>query len=291
MNRRRERQRKGQTAHPLPFLIRDGAKRFIWKGDTMDRKIVIGNWKMNKSITQSAECAKELIHSLYGPHAVHDTDVVLTPSFLALSEVRKACAQRSGIYLGAQDVFHEPSGSYCGAVSASMLAEVCSYAFAGHSERRMHFGDTDEMVNKKVRACTDAGIIPILCIGETSEAYGAGSTKAYIRRQMELGLKDVSPCDMVVLYEPVWALGTGRTPRTDEVEEVMRFVKELLVELFGTGGGTGPAGIRTVYAGSVRPENAAAYAALPHVDGVAVGTASLCAQKLAAIIHAVDRAD
>ncbi|RGU93485.1 hypothetical protein DWW31_09065 [Clostridium sp. AF15-17LB] len=219
MNRRRERQRKGQTAHPLPFLIRDGAKRFIWKGDTMDRKIVIGNWKMNKSITQSAECAKELIHSLYGPHAVHDTDVVLTPSFLALSEVRKACAQRSGIYLGAQDVFHEPSGTYCGAVSASMLAEVCSYAFAGHSERRMHFGDTDE------------------------------------------------------------------------VEEVMRFVKELLVELFGTGGGTGPAGIRTVYAGSVRPENAAAYAALPHVDGVAVGTASLCAQKLAAIIHAVDRAD
>lgn len=257
----------------------------------MDRKIVIGNWKMNKNIRQSVEGAKELFSEKYGISAVEHTDIVLTPSFLALSEVKKVCAQRSGICLGAQDVSHEPAGSYCGAVSASMLAEVCSYAFAGHSERRTHFGDTDAIVNKKVRACTDAGIIPIFCIGETSEAYSAGRTRAYIRRQMELGLKDVRPCDMVVLYEPVWALGTGRMPGTDEVEEVMRFVKELLVELYGSDGGTEPAGIRTVYAGSVRPENAAAYAALPHVDGVAVGTASLCAQKLAAIIHAVDGAD
>ena len=97
MNRRRERQRKGQTAHPLPFLIRDGAKGFIWKGDTMDRKIVIGNWKMNKSITQSAECAKELINSLYGPHAVHDTDVVLTPSLSV-----QLCVCRA---FGAEDAF------------------------------------------------------------------------------------------------------------------------------------------------------------------------------------------
>lgn len=103
--------------------------------------------------------------------------------------------------------------------------------------------------------------------------------------------KDVRPCDMVVLYEPVWALGTGRTPRTDEVEEVMCFVKETLAGLYGPDRSAGQAAVRAVYAGSVCPENAAAYAALPHVDGVAVGTASLCAQKLAAIIHAVDRVD
>lgn len=246
-------------------------------------KIVIGNWKMNKNIMQSVECTRELLRDKYGLGGVRHTDVVLTPSFLALSEVKKVCGERKGIWLGAQDVFYEQSGNYCGAVSASMLSEVCSYAFAGHSERRIYFGDTDEIVNRKVKACVGAGIIPIFCVGESSEAYTAGKTKESVRAQIEKGLKDVEPGEMIVLYEPVWALGTGRTPRTDETEEVMCYVRECLEELVGDS-----ARIRTVYAGSIRPENAAAYAELPHVDGVAVGTASLCAEKMAAIIRAVD---
>ena len=249
-------------------------------------KIVIGNWKMNKSIRESAACAKELLDARYDLTSVKSTDIVLTPSFLALNEVKKVCAGRNGISLGAQDVYWG-TGNYCGAVSAKMLSEVCSFAFAGHSERRMHFNDTDETVNRKVMACIEAGITPIFCIGEDEEANNDGKTKEVIRRQIESGLAGVRPCEMVVLYEPVWALGTGRTPCTEDTEEIMCFVREILHELFGAGAGRG---IRTVYAGSVRPENAAAYARLPHVDGVAVGTASLSAEKLAAIIHAVDRA-
>jgi len=252
----------------------------------MKRKIVIGNWKMNKSICKSVEMVKEMLNEEYGMSRIQNTEIILTPSYLALSEVKRVCGSTACISLGAQDAYYIQSGNYCGAVSPRMLSEVCSYVFVGHSELRTHLENTDEIVNLKVKACIEEGMIPIFCVGESIEVQKAGKTYAHIRKQMQKGLDGCIPKEMIILYEPVWALGSGKVPAIAQVEEIMGKIADILSVMYGA---DLCCQIRSVYAGSVTPENARQYARLPHVDGVAVGTASLRTESFMKIIQEVEK--
>lgn len=251
---------------------------------TKKRPLVIGNWKMNKSIKESVDIVQALRSEPLCVDAIKNVDILITPSYIALTDVKEAC-RGSVMLLGGQDVFYIQTGAYCGAVSPRMLSEVCGYAFVGHSERRMYFGETDEIVNKKLLACIEAGITPVFCLGESSEAYGSGKTEEYIMSQLIAGLKGAAlPKDIVILYEPVWALGTGKVPEPERVDYIMGLLQKAVFDRYGREAFNK---IRFVYAGSINSDNAASYAGLKNVDGLALGTASLYADKFCSIVRTV----
>lgn len=229
--------------------------------------------------------AKALVQDLKGRvQNVTNVEIVVCPPFISLQAVKDGLAG-SNIGLGAQNVFWEKNGAFTGEVSAPMLKSVgCAYVIIGHSERRTYFGETDSTVNKRIFAALAEGLKPIVCVGETLEEREAGKTFDVIKRQITGGLANLSTEQMasvVIAYEPVWAIGTGKTATPAQAQEVHAFIRQLLKELFGQA--TADA-TRLQYGGSVKPENAAELMSQPDIDGALVGGASLKAETFEKII-------
>jgi triosephosphate isomerase len=250
------------------------------------RKFVCGNWKMHKTVAEAVALVRELAAAL-GPGA-SGVQVAVAPPFTALHAAAEA-ARGSAVEIAAQDVFWEKQGAFTGEVSAPMLAEAgCQHGIVGHSERRQLFGETDDSVRRKAVALFAAGVRPIVCVGETLEQREAGKTLEVVDRQVRHGLAGVSVEDLgrlTIAYEPVWAIGTGRTATTAQAQEVHAAIRAILREM----GGPVADGIRIQYGGSVKPENAAELMAQPDVDGALVGGASLKAQDFVAIVKGANR--
>jgi triosephosphate isomerase len=232
-------------------------------------KLVAGNWKMNKTSAEARRFCSELAAALPGDPGC---EVTVFPPFTAIPAAAEAL-RGTRVTWGGQDLHWEPSGAYTGAVSGAFLAELgCRYVLVGHSERRSVFGDSDADCGRKLRAAVAAGLVPVLCCGETLSERDAGSTLPVLERQLDAGLGPEPPDGFVVAYEPVWAIGTGRTASIGQVAEVHDWLRGWL----GRRVGVEPAGkVRLLYGGSVKPENAADLMALANVDGVLVGGASL----------------
>jgi len=241
---------------------------------------IAANWKMHKTVAEAAQFVDALLPRI----AATQNDVVICPSFLALSEVVER-SRGSAVRVAAQNMHEERSGAFTGEVSAAMLIEADVDAVVlGHSERRQLFCETDEALARKVPAALAAGLEPILCVGETEEARDAGQTEAVLERQLQADLAAVDRADLVqivVAYEPIWAIGTGRTASPDQAQEAIAFIRDTLRIL-----GAEADGVRILYGGSVKPGNAAELMAEPDIDGALVGGASLDPADFAAIVEA-----
>jgi triosephosphate isomerase (TIM) len=254
----------------------------------MRKKILAANWKMNLTHSE-AEAYFDTFLSEIGQ--VDDIEVVIIPPFTAIPALVSASERMPAIRIGAQNMHWEKSGAFTGEVSAEMLrALFVKYVIVGHSERRTLFGETDEIVNRKVRAALDAGLRPIFCLGEALQERDSGQVEEVLGRQMRKGLEGVARKDVpeiVVAYEPIWAIGTGRSATPAEAEQVHAFIRSILSELFGT-----PTAerIRIQYGGSVKPENAEELMRQKNIDGGLVGGASLDPRSFARIIWRVEAA-
>ena len=238
----------------------------------MRTSFVAGNWKMNKTVAEARALVSEMTPAL---RAVKGVEKVLCPPFMALVPVA-ALLQGTDIGLGAQDLYWEAKGAFTGQISPGMVAEFCQYAIIGHSERRAYFGETDETVSKKIFAAFSAGLTPIVCIGETLSEYESGRTAEVVSGQIRAGLvalpADLAP-KLVVAYEPVWAIGTGRASTAVDANVVIRdHVRKPLAEMFGV---ETAQSIRILYGGSVTAANAAEFFGQSDIDGALVGGASL----------------
>ncbi|HXF82522.1 MAG TPA: triose-phosphate isomerase [bacterium] len=249
---------------------------------TPRRPLIAGNWKMHKTVGE----AVDLVRALAPAVPAGGAEVAVCPPFTALAAVARAL-EGSPIRLGAQDMHWEAQGAYTGEISPLMLADVgCTYVIVGHSERRQHFGETDEIVARKVRAAFAHGLVPILCVGERLEERDAGQTDRIVRRQTEAGVAGVEPAHaerLVIAYEPVWAIGTGRAATGAEASRVCGLIRAALAGRFGAGAASR---VRLLYGGSVTPDNAAEFVRQDEIDGALVGGASLDPQKFLAIIRA-----
>lgn len=250
----------------------------------MRKKIIAGNWKMNNDLQQSIFLIEELKTKLQNKSL--NSDVIICPPFTSLS-VAKKLIEGSVIKLGAQNMFYEDSGAYTGEISASMLKSVgCEYVILGHSERRTIFGEKDEMINKKIRKALSQKLKPIFCVGETLEEREKDITEKVIKKQIEKGLIDVTPdeiLDVIIAYEPVWAIGTGRTATPQQAQEVHHFIRKLLANMYSKDF----ANLITIqYGGSVKPENAKELLSQKDIDGALVGGACLKADSFIGIIEA-----
>jgi triosephosphate isomerase len=241
---------------------------------------IVANWKMHKTIAEAVEFVDALLPQI----AATQSDVAICPPFTALSEV----VQRrygTAVKVAAQNMHEEGSGAFTGEVSAPMLGEVGVEAVVlGHSERRRHFGETDEALARKVPAALAAGLEPILCLGESEEARDAEQTETVLERQLQADLADVvggKLGEVVIAYEPIWAIGTGRTATPEQAQEACAFIRDMLRE-----SGAPADAVRILYGGSVKPGNAAELMAQPDIDGALVGGASLDAAEFAAIVKA-----
>jgi triosephosphate isomerase len=244
---------------------------------------VAGNWKMNKTVAE----ARELVARMSAPlREIPNVEKVICPPFpslMALSEALKG----TGIGLGAQDLYWEEKGAFTGQVAPNMVKEFCSYVIIGHSERRTYFGETDETVNKKVHAALKAGLISIVCVGETLDQYESGLTSEVVRRQINAGLAGIDSAitaRIVVAYEPVWAIGTGKASSGENAQGVHgKVIRPALAGLFGENNAQA---IRILYGGSVTAANAAEFFSQPDIDGALVGGASLKVDEFIAITKA-----
>lgn len=246
------------------------------------KKIVAGNWKMNMTPSQ----AKDLIETLKPlVGANEDKDVVFCVPFIDIALAVEA-VKGTNIKIGAQNMYFEEKGAYTGEIAPAMLKEAgCDYVILGHSERRGYFGETDEIINKKVLKAYEHDLIPIICCGETLEQREQGITEDLVRLQTKIALKDVTPEQAekaVIAYEPIWAIGTGKTATNDQAQEVCGAIRKVLCEIYGE---ETAAKIRVQYGGSVNAGNAADLFAMPDIDGGLVGGASLKAD-FAAIVNA-----
>jgi triosephosphate isomerase len=237
---------------------------------------------MHKTRLEAAEFVRELIRLAPGRSL---PEVVIIPSFVALAKVAQLL-ELTDFKLGAQDLFWEDAGAYTGEVSPLMLKEAgCQFVIIGHSERRKYFGETDELIAKKLAAALKAELIPILCIGENEGQREQGVTLSILRAQLTACLKEISlnaASQLVLAYEPIWAIGTGKTASPDQAEEAQEFIRRLLEELWGE---ELAKGIRVLYGGSVTPDNMADIMRMPNVDGALVGGASLKPDSFAKIIN------
>ena len=240
----------------------------------MPRSIVAGNWKMNTTLEEASSLAVDIVA---GASNVGDAELILCPPFISLAAVRRSVSG-SSVRVGAQNMHFEAAGAYTGEVSATMLRSLCHYVILGHSERRQLFGESDESVNRKVHAALAAGLRPIVCVGETLEQREDGQAADVVEGQVLAGVADVPDItDVVVAYEPVWAIGTGRAATPEIAEEIMGgAIRDALRDLFGDDADSVP----LLYGGSVNPANAASFAAQPNVNGALVGGASLQARPV-----------
>ena len=243
-------------------------------------QLMAGNWKMHKTSAEAVSLVEGLKPQLA---PVKDMEVVVCPPFTALGAVARALAG-SAIGLGAQNLYWEKEGAFTGEVSAPMLADLgCTYVIVGHSERRQHFGETDEIVQRKARAAVNAGLRPIVCLGESLREREAGTTFDVLEAQVKGSLRGLSgDSGIVVAYEPVWAIGTGRTATPAQAQEAHAFIRKLLESLLSP---AAAAATRILYGGSVKPDNVRDLMAQPDVDGALVGGASLDPNSFGKIVR------
>ncbi len=237
----------------------------------MRTPIIAGNWKMNYGPTEAEEFAAGILPGL---HELHGVERVLCPPFVSLTAVAGAIAG-SEVKLGAQNMYYEPKGAYTGEISPTMLQGLCEYVILGHSERRGYFGETDELVNKKVQAALRYDLKPIVCVGERLEEREAGETEQVIRAQVPGslgGLPAERVAEIVVAYEPIWAIGTGRAATAQDAVVVVQLIRALLADLYGA---EAAEAVRVQYGGSVTAANVAEFLSQPDIDGALVGGASL----------------
>jgi triosephosphate isomerase len=244
--------------------------------------VIAGNWKLFKTIGEAVALVDGLKTSVA---SVTGVEIVVAPVFTALSAVVTA-AQGSQIQVAAQDCFWEEEGAYTGEVSPKLLKDVgCSHVIIGHSERRQYFGETDETVNRKIKAALAAGLNVLMCVGETLAEREAGNTFSVVEKQITGGLKGFSAADLqqlIIAYEPVWAIGTGKTATDEQAQEVHAAIRLLIAGLYSQDVADA---IRILYGGSVKPENVKGLMAQPDIDGALVGGASLKADSFAGIVR------
>jgi triosephosphate isomerase (TIM) len=248
----------------------------------MRTPVIAGNWKLFKTIAEATGMVNELKPLVAGTAGV---EIVVAPVFTALSRVAEALSG-SNVRLAAQDCYWEEEGAFTGEVAPKLLADAgCSHVIIGHSERRQYFGETDETVNKKAKAALAAGLTAIVCVGETLAEREAGKAFAVIEEQLKGGLAGFS-ADMlaktIIAYEPVWAIGTGKTASDAQAQEVHAFIRSLLAKLFGQAAAEA---IRILYGGSVKPDNVKGLMSQADIDGALVGGASLKADTFAAVAN------
>jgi triosephosphate isomerase (TIM) len=253
----------------------------------MRKLFVAGNWKMNKTGEEARLLIADLLPEL---PSVANVEKAVCPPFPYLVQLANMLAG-TGIGLGAQNMHWETSGAFTGEVAPKMVAEFCQYVILGHSERRAYFGETDENVNKKLKAALAVGLTPIVCVGETLIENESGLTSAVVGRQTRLGLEGLTPAEavkMVIAYEPVWAIGTGRAATAEQAQSVhSNVVRKALADLFGQDAAQS---IRIQYGGSVTAKNAAELFSMPDIDGALVGGASLKPADFIAIVKAAGTA-
>ena len=246
--------------------------------------VVAGNWKMNKDLNESVALISEIKNLLDEANSVK---MIVCPPFTSLETVN-ALVKDTKIGLGAQNMCAADSGAFTGAISASMIKSVgCEYVILGHSERRTIFGETDNLINSKINKALENSLIPIFCVGETLEERESGEMKNVIERQVKEGLKELSAdqlSQMIVAYEPVWAIGTGKTASPEQAQEVHAFIRGLLTEMYSS---EFAENVTIQYGGSVKPENAKELIGQPDIDGALVGGACLKTDSFIGIAKAV----
>ncbi len=253
----------------------------------MRKPFVAGNWKMNKTVAEARQLAEGMLPLIKN---IQGVDKVFCPTFTCLHAVSELL-EDSGIGLGAQNLFWQESGAYTGEISPAMIAEFCQYVIIGHSERRKYFSETDETVNLRVKAALAHGLVPIICVGETLEEYESGLTAEVVSRQIRAGLVGLENDlgmeggkEIVIAYEPVWAIGTGKPSTADGASQVIaQVIRSTLASVFGE---TFAQSVRVLYGGSVTGANAAEYFADPEIDGALVGGASLKVNDFYQIVKA-----
>lgn len=249
------------------------------------RPLIAGNWKMHMTVSQAQLLIDSLQPALEGMDSI---DRVVCPPFTALYSVANRLSN-STIATGAQNMHWEESGAYTGEISPVMLSELCTYVIIGHSERRTYFGETDETVARKVKAALDYQLHPIVCVGETLDERENGQTEEVVRREIIQGLNSLDPpqaAQLVIAYEPIWAIGTGRASSPEDASQVIRSVIRPSFEaLYGPDLSQS---IRVLYGGSVKPDNAAQFFSQDQIDGALVGGASLTAESFTAIARAAE---
>ncbi len=251
----------------------------------MRQPLIAGNWKMYKNNAEAVELVRELAPLLEGLQGV---EVAVCPPFTAISDVSRTVAELgAAIAVGAQDVYTEKEGAFTGEISPPMLSALgVKYVIAGHSERREIIGEKDDLVSLKLRAVLDGGMTPILCVGETLEEREAGRASEKVEGQLRAGLNKIETSEiagMVIAYEPIWAIGTGKTATPDDAQEMCAFIRGWLARSYGEDAASA---LRVLYGGSVKPDNASELMAMQDIDGALVGGASLKAADFAAIARA-----
>lgn len=249
----------------------------------MRRKVVAGNWKMNKDLSGTIELVSAIKNELSKSET--STEVIVCPPFTSL-ESASTVLKGSSIKLGAQNMHYEDNGAFTGEISAEMLKSVgCQYVILGHSERRTLFGESDEMINKKIKKAVSAGLKPIFCVGETLEERESGSTEKVVETQIREGLSGLNETELselIIAYEPVWAIGTGKTATPQQAQDVHRFIRNLISEMFSNNFAEN---LVIQYGGSVKPDNAAELFSQTDIDGGLIGGASLKADAFLAIVN------
>ena len=246
------------------------------------KPIIAGNWKMNKTTAEARDLAAKLAPLVSG---IKDREIVLAPTFTSLQTVAEAIRE-TNMALAAQNMHWEDKGAFTGEISAEMLLDLgCKYVIIGHSERRQYFEETDETVNKKIRQALNKGLLPIVCVGELLSEREAGKANAVIERQVTGALKGVTAAEMqkiVIAYEPVWAIGTGKTATPDQANEIHAFIRQKVKSMYTADVAEG---LRIQYGGSVTPDNVSQLMAKPDIDGALVGGASLKPESFAALVN------
>jgi len=241
--------------------------------------IIAGNWKMNTTVNEAVTLVKDMLGGL---DKVAGVEKVICPPFVSLAPV-KTLLEKSSVKLGAQNLHFEEKGAFTGEVSPLMLAGMCEYVIVGHSERRQYFWETDEIVNRKVKTALKFNLKPIMCVGETLAENEAGKTEEVVTRQVKKGLAGIGKVDvLVVAYEPIWAIGTGKAATSKQANDTIGIIRRTLRELYGDAVAKS---LRIQYGGSVTAANAADLMSQPEIDGALVGGASLKSADFVSIVE------
>lgn len=245
------------------------------------RPFIAGNWKMFKTCAEAIDAFENLDRIVQG---VSEVDVMIAAPFTALAPIAEKVDEAT-VKLGAQNFHWEKEGAYTGEISAAMLLSAgCTHVIIGHSERRQYFGETDETVNKKIRTAVENGLIPVMCVGETEKERDEDQTFSVLDKQVQKGLEGFLLNDLsslIIAYEPVWAIGTGRTATADQAQEVHHYIRTMIGDGFGAGLAQG---LRILYGGSVKPGNISELMGMPDIDGALVGGASLDPETFGKIV-------
>ncbi|MCG8515388.1 MAG: triose-phosphate isomerase [Halanaerobiales bacterium] len=247
----------------------------------MRKPLIAGNWKMNKTLEQAEELVQDLIQRLQG---IDQVEIAICPPAVNLAGISNL-VKDTNLRLGAQNMYWEESGAYTGEISAPMLKTVgVNYVIIGHSERREYFAETDQEVNRKVKAAFKAALRPIVCVGETLAEREQGQTRDKVREQVKAGLAGLTPeqlVELVIAYEPIWAIGTGKTASAEEANQVIAYIRRIVRSGFGASADL----MRIQYGGSVKPDNIVELMTQPEIDGALVGGASLDPDSFTSIVR------